>query len=179
MTVNAKRFNMIGGLLVVVLLVVAGIALYIRLANAGANQNDASEPYDTFDELAQIIETGNAHPNGMYVSTLTLGGTVLESEVYHFAGNAIQVQMYAYCEGGEGASDYFMVELHRVEAGVVDVLVGSQTLSRRGMVIADWQDVPEGDYYFVFSKDADNQIVKSENVTMQGYITTNEQAEGL
>lgn len=179
MTTNTKRFNIIGGILVAALLVVAGIALYIRLANAGATQNDALETYDPFDELTEIIETGNEHPNGYYVSTLTLGGTILESEVYHFAGNAIQVRMYLTCEGGEGTSDYFTVELHRVEAGVVDVLVGSQTLNRRGMVLADWQDVPEGDYYFVFKKDADNQIIKSESVTMQGYRVTNEQVIDL
>ena len=171
MSANPKRTNIIGTILIVALLVVVGVALYVRLANAGVDQDVVSESYDPYAELTEIIETGDAHPNGYYTSTLALGGTVLESEIYHFSGNAIQVQMYLYCEGGEGASDYFTVELHRMEAGVLDVLVGSQTVSRHGMVVVDWKDTPEGDYYFVFKKDPDNQTVKSENVLMQGYRT--------
>ena len=177
MTFNTKRTNTIGVILVIGLLVVAGVTLYVRLANAGADQNDTAEEYDIFDELTVIIETGDEHPYGFYTSTLTLGGTVLESEVYHFSGNAIQVELWLYWEGGDAASDYLTVELHRMEAGVLDVLVGTQTVRRSGMALADWQDTPEGDYYFVFKKDPDNQIVKSDHVVMRGYRTTNEQVD--
>lgn len=159
---NSKRFNIVGWLLVVALLIVAGLALHSRLSSADAKRSSPT-----------------SSDCGDYTSTLVLGGTVLEGEVYHFAGDAIRLRMILHCEGGRGVSDDLAIELHRVEAVLIDVLVDSQVVPREGSVVADWEDLPEGDYYFVFKKAADNQILVSNRVVMQGYQMTNEQVEGL
>ena len=158
-----RRMNLVGAIFVVAVLVLAGVALYVRLTNASGDERYTAENYDAFEDIGDT--QGEAH-----ASTLRLGGTILESEVYHFSKNCIQLSMETYVTGGDAANDYFTIELHRLEAGVIDVLVGSQTFKRSGHVVADWQDIPEGDYYFVFKKDADSQVINSDYVVMTGYV---------
>ena len=155
--------NLVGAIFVVAVLVLAGVALYIRLSNSGGDERYKAENYDMFQDIGA---PGEAH-----ASTLRLGGTILESEIHHFSKNSIQLTMETYVTGGEAANDYFTIELHRIEAGVIDVLVGSQTFKRAGQVVANWEDVPEGDYYFVFKKDADSQVINSDYVIMISYVT--------
>lgn len=157
-----RRFNTVGTLLVAALLVVAGLTLHSRLSDADAKRS-----------------TPTSADDGHYTSTLVLGGTVLEGEIHHFTGDSIRLRMVLHCEGGGSTDDSFTVELHRVEAVVVDVLVGTQSVPRSGTVTADWQDVPEGDYYFVFRKAADSQIIRSNRVVMQGYRMADEQVNAL
>ena len=164
MTTDTRRMNFVGAIFVVVVLVMAGVALYVRLSGARGDERYTAENYDTFEDIGDT--QGEAH-----ASTLRLGGTILESEVYHFSKNSIQLTMDTYVTGGDAANDYFTIELHRLEAGIVDVLVGSQTFKRSGHVLAEWTDVPEGDYYFAFKKDADSQIINSDYVIMTGYVT--------
>ena len=159
MSTNARKYNLVGVIFVVAVLVLAGVALYVRLSNATGDERYKAENYDMFQDIGNT--QGEAH-----ASTLRLGGTILESEVYHFSKNSIWLQMDAYVTGGDAANDYFTIELHRIEAGVIDVLVGSQTFKRSGQVVANWEDVPEGDYYFVFKKDADSQVINSDYVIM-------------
>ena len=154
-----RHMNLVGAIFVVAVLVLAGVALYVRLSNAGGDERYNAENYDIFQDIGDA--QGEYH-----ASTLRLGGTVLESEVYHFSKNCIQLSMETYITGGEAANDYFTIELHRIEAGVIDVLVGSRTFKRTGQVVANWEDVPEGDYYFVFKKDADSQVINSDYVIM-------------
>ena len=163
MTSTNRRMNLVGAIFIVVVLILAGVALYIRLSGATGDERYTAENYDAFQDIGDT--KGEAH-----ASTLRLGGTILESEVYHFSKNCIQLQMETYVTGGDASNDYFTIELHRLEAGVIDVLVGSQAFSRSGLVVADWQDIPEGDYYFVFKKDADSQVINSDYVTMTGYV---------
>ena len=163
MTSTARKYNLVGVIFVAVVLVMAAAALYIRLSNAGGDERYTAENYDMFQDLGDT--QGEAH-----ASTLRLGGTVLESEIYHFSKNSIWLQMETYVTGGEAANAYFTIELHRIEAGVVDVLVGSQTFDRNGQVVACWEDVPEGDYYFVFKKDADSQVINSDYVIMNSAV---------
>ena len=162
MTTN-HRMNLVAVIFVAAVLALAAVALYIRLTNASADDRYSAENYDTFQDIGETKGEGHA-------STLALGGTILESEVYHFSKNSIQLSMDTYVTGGEAVSDYFTIELHRIEAGVIDVLVGSQSFARSGHVIADWQDVPEGDYYFTFKKDADSQTINSDYVMMTSYV---------
>ena len=164
MTSTARKYNLVGVVFVVVVLVMAAAALYVRLSNATSDERYKAENYDMFQDLGDT--QGEAH-----ASTLRLGGTILESEVYHFSKNSIWLQMETYVTGGEAANDYFTVELHRIEAGVIDVLVGSQTFERTGQVTAMWEDVPEGDYYFVVKKDADSQVINSDYVIMSSAVT--------
>ena len=161
---NARHINIVAAIFVVAVLALAGVALYVRLSNASADDRYSSENYDTFQDIGETKGEG-------HTSTLRLGGTILESEVYHFSKNCIQLSMDTYVTGGDAANDYFTVELHRIEAGIIDVLVGSQTFKRTGHVLADWQDVPEGDYYFTFKKDADSQTINSDYVMMTSYVT--------
>ena len=159
-----RRMNLIGAIFVVLMLILAGVALYIRLSNASGDERYTRENYDVFEGFGDT--QGEAH-----ASTLTLGGTILESEVYHFSKNSIEISMETYVTGGDAASDYFTIELHRVEAGVIDVLVGSRTCNRSGHIVVNWDDLPEGDYYFVFKKDADSQVINSDYVIMYSYVT--------
>ena len=152
-------------LAVVLCLVLAGIAIYVRFVRGNA-QGSHQEPPTMEEELAHIGEDRW----GTYSFSLELDD-VVNTEVYHFAGNCIQLTMGAYRSGAEqGTSEYLSVELHRMSAGMFDTLVGSQTLTRWGNSFASWDGLEEGDYYFRFVKDADGQWVNSQNVQAVGYM---------
>lgn len=107
---------------------------------------------------------------------------VVDTDLYHFEGNRIELTMGAYRSGVEkGTSEYFSVELHYMVWGVVDVLVGSRTLMRWGHSHVAWDGLEKGDYYFRFVKDADGQTINSQNVQIIGYVInedTNEEGFG-
>ena len=146
-------------------LVLAAVAIYVRFARGSAQQK-APEPPTMEEELAHIGEDRW----GTYSFSLELDD-VVNTDVYHFAGNRIQLTMGAYRSGAEqGTSEYLSVELHLMSVGVFDVLIGTQTLSRWGSSHATWDGLEEGDYYFRFVKDADGQRVNAQSVQAIGYM---------
>ena len=154
--------------------VLSAAVIVLRLAG-GANK----QPHKSADAVIRM-EEGSERRNGYYESTLRLDGSYAESEVYHFAGNCIQIRIrdLTYADGSD-VEDDFTIELYRIEEDGSNVQVEGvfQLLDREkmgdGMNIAlgDWRDIPEGDYFFVYRQDADNRIINSDNVEMEGYTS--------
>lgn len=188
---NDKRLILMGVMLVVAVLVLVSLSLLNRSQNTedeGRDQTPISQEQATEDEAESqasdmsdytidpfvdyedYVNSGGEYPYGQYYSSFKLDTTVLTTDVYHFAGDYIEVVFWEpYCTGGEGVSDEFFVELHRVEADGSDVLVETQTLKRQEFTVGYFTDTPEGDYYFLFRKDPDDQVINCDSIEMRGF----------
>ena len=155
-------------------LMLVGYALFVRFVKGRAQGEPVTEAALTPEEMmAKLDDAPQEDPLGRYTFSLELDD-VVDTDVYHFGGNGIELAMGAYRSGAEqGTSEYFSVELHRMSAGLIDTLVGTQTLSRWGASNAIWFDVEEGDYYFRFVKDPDGQRVIAESVEVSGCVVAN------
>ena len=162
-----RTFKIIGATVVTLaILAVVALIVYVRLVHRGSDPDLPEQPI-----LEEFIQSGFENPDyGTQVFTMRLA-TTLETDVYEFTGNYIEVNVACRIEGdAEASSNYFSVELHRIDAGFIDTLVGSQTLLRRGPSFAVFTDIPSGDYYLRFVKDADGQMVVSDAVRVQGFV---------
>ena len=158
------------GMLIVIIATVAALCLiaYVRFSqrNPGYAQAPSIE-----EELKHI---GVDTDLGTQLFSMRLSST-LESDVFHFDGNCIQVNMACRREGDkEASSDYFSVELHRIDAGLIDTLVGSATFTRWGPSSFTFERVGAGDYYLRFIKDNDGQIVVSDTVRVYAFMLYDE-----
>lgn len=160
-----------------VIIALAAALVYARLAvpNATAELPTLSEELAKPDSLEQqkrslnSIETGN--PYGSYTTSFELSGTRCDTDIYTFKGNAIQMTVLCYrSDTLSGDSEYFSAELHRMEAGLIDVLVETTTLNRAGGNFYTWVNLVPGDYYLRFTKTDVTQTVYSDYVSLEGYM---------
>lgn len=158
------------GMAIIITATVAALCLivYVRFAQRIPEHVQAS---GIEEELKHIGEDADL---GTQLFSMRLTST-LESDVYHFDGNSIQVNMACRREGEkEASSDYFSVELHRIETGLIDTLVGSATFTRWGPSSTTFERVGAGDYYLRFIKDNDGQIVISDTVRVYAFMLYDE-----
>ena len=160
-----KTFKMLSvAVIAIAALALVGVIVYVRFAQRTAELIETP----TREESLQHI--GESDDYGTQVFSMSLANT-LETDVYRFTGNQIEVHMACRREGEEkGSSDYFSVELHRIDAGLIDTLVETQTLKRWGYSDAVFCDVPQGEYYLRFVKDADGQLVVCDAVRVEGFV---------
>lgn len=174
----SKRLKslLMGGLTAVIIALVASL-VYARLAvpNATAELPTRSEELARPDSLERqrlslnYLETDN--PYGSYTTSFVLSGMRCDTDIYNFKGNAIQMMVLCYrSDTMSGNSEYFSVELHRMEAGFIDVLVETTTLKRAGGNFYTWENLVPGDYYLRFTKSDVTQTVYSDYVTLSGYM---------
>ena len=163
------------GIASAVLIALVAVLVYARLAvpNAKAELPKRSEELAKPDSLERqrndFLNTEN--PYGEYTTSFELSGTRYDTDIYHFEGNAIQMMALCYRSGSDGgSSEYFSAELHRMELGIIDVLVETTTLKRAGGTFYQWRNLVPGDYYLRFTKTDATQTVCSDYVSLSGYM---------
>ena len=160
-----KTFKVLGvAVITLAVLALVGAIVYVRLAQR------TPEPVEVPTREESLQHIGENDDHGTQIFSMSLA-TTLETGVYRFTGNQIEVHLSCRREGEEkGSSEYFSVELHRIDAGLIDTLVETQTLKRWGTSDAIFSDVPQGEYYLRFVKDADGQLVVCDAVRVEGFV---------
>ena len=163
------------GIASALLVALVSVLVYARLAvpNAAAELPKRSEELakpDSPERLRSDFST-TENPYGEYTTSFVLSGMRCDTDIYHFEGNAIRMWVLCYRQdSAEGSSEYFSAELHRMEMGIIDVLVESTTLNRAGGSFHEWRNLVPGDYYLRFTKTDTTQTVCSDYVNLNGYM---------
>ena len=97
-------------------------------------------------------------------TTLAFATTYHYGEIRHFDGTGVGLSMTCQTVGDDAAEDTFVVELHRMVLGFVDVQVGSATVPREGTVYLTWDNAGSGDFFLRFVKAPDGQTIASADV---------------
>lgn len=163
------------GFATALIVALSAVLVYARLAvpNASADLPTQSEELARPDSLERkknnpLVEE---NPYGRYTTSFELSGTSVDTDIYRFEGNAIQLTALCYrSDTTSGDSEYFSAELHRMEMGLIDVLVETTTLKRAGGNFYVWQNLTPGDYYLRFTKTDATQTVYSDYVELSGYM---------
>ena len=155
---------------------VAAIVMFALLACAVVLRFSASSATGGAEDASEVAKGPSAGLGdsrqrlGSYVSTLALGSGSFDGEVYRFDGTNICIETLCSASGaGAEPSATFMVELCRLDYGLVEVSLGSRTLSSRGLSSATWDGVGPGEYFFRFIKEDDGFVLRSTNVWMYSY----------
>lgn len=169
-----KTFRVLGvTVITIAILALMGAIVYVRIVQR------TSEPIAAPAHEESLRHIGESDDHGTQVFSMSLA-TTLETDVYRFTGNQIEVHLSCRREGEEkGSSEYLAVELHRIDAGLIDTLAETQTLKRWGSSSAVFTDVPQGEYYLRFVKDADGQIVVCDAVRVQGFVVNSKKPSWL
>lgn len=168
---------LLAGAATALVLALVCVLVYARMAvpNAKAELPTRAEELARPDSLERKRNDFRAteNPYGEYTLSFELSGMRYDTDIYHFEGNAIQMMALCYRSGSDadgGASEYFSAELHRMELGVIDVLVETTTLKRAGGTFFEWRNLTPGDYYLRFTKTDATQTVCSDYVSLSGYM---------
>lgn len=97
-------------------------------------------------------------------TALAFATTYHYGEIRHFEGAGVGLSMTCTTEGDDATEDTFVVELHRMVLGFVDVQVGTAVVPRSGTVYLTWDNAGSGDFFLRFVKAPDGQTIYSDDV---------------
>ena len=108
--------------------------------------------------------TQDVHTLESVDTTVAFATTYHYGELRHFDGMGVGLSMTCHTEGEGAAENTFVVELHRMVLGLVDVQVGSAVVPREGDVFLTWDNAGSGDFFFRFVKAPDGQVISADDV---------------